>query len=132
MLESQPFQAIPAARRRAYLFLYVCQTVSLVSRAPRRVSQAGLTSNAEWQSETGSCITCQLCFPYTKLLRAPALRTHETPVSDSEEPCQWVEWNVASWALGVVVWRGQLRTGGVEAAAGHGRWEAGGGSGEHL
>lgn len=44
--------------------------------------------------------------------------THEQPVSHSEESRQRVERDVASWALWVVVWRGELRSSRVEAALG--------------
>lgn len=29
---------------------------------------------------------------------------HESPVSDGKESGVWVEWNVASWSLWVMVW----------------------------
>jgi len=45
-------------------------------------------------------------------------RTHEAPVSDGKEPGHWVEWDVAPWALWVVVWRSELWTSGREATAG--------------
>ena len=62
-------------------------------------------------------------------------RTHECPVAEGEELGQWVEWQVVSWALWVMVWRGHLGAGAVEATAGGhlGHWGgAESGSGEHL
>lgn len=44
--------------------------------------------------------------------------SHERPVTDGEELGQWVEGNVASWTLGVMVWRAHLGAGGAEATAG--------------
>lgn len=61
--------------------------------------------------------------------------THEAPVSQSEELGQRVEWQVVPRALRVMVWRGHLRAGRVEATAGshlgH-RGDAGSSAGEHL
>lgn len=60
-------------------------------------------------------------------------RTHKGPVSQPEELCKRVEWDVASWTLRIVVWRAELCASGVEATAAKGGGEAcGGGSGEHL
>lgn len=47
-----------------------------------------------------------------------SLPTHETPVSQSEEPGERIEWDVAAWALWVMVWAAHAGTGGLEAAAG--------------
>lgn len=51
--------------------------------------------------------------------------SHEGPVSEGEELGQWVEWDVASWTLGVVVRGAHLGTGGVEATAGDHRGRGG-------
>lgn len=52
--------------------------------------------------------------------------SHESPVSEGEELGQWVEWDVASWTLWVMVRRAHLRAGGVEATAGDHRGRGGG------
>lgn len=51
--------------------------------------------------------------------------SHEGPVSECEELRQWVEWNVASWSLGVVVWGSKIDTGGVETPSGDHRGRGG-------
>lgn len=53
---------------------------------------------------------------------------HEGPVAEGEPLRAGVEGEVGAGTLGVVVRRGELRAGGVEAAAGHG---AGGEAGVH-
>jgi len=57
---------------------------------------------------------------------------HKTPVSEEEEPRQWVEWNVGTRALGIVIWRAEVRPSGMEATSGDQLGRAHGGSGEHL
>lgn len=61
--------------------------------------------------------------------------THEAPVLECEALLQRVKGQVAAWALGVVVWAGELGAGRLEAAAGDergGRGSAEGSTGEHL
>lgn len=60
---------------------------------------------------------------------------HESPVSDREPLCQWVEWQIASWPFAVMVGAGLELRGGFEASSGdHGG--RGGcsdcGAGKHL
>lgn len=120
--------------RIIYWFFLVCQTVLHVSVV--------LPNVAELLDIYLQCRTAQRnrqlfpqLAPYFPLPShcISSLRTHESPVSHSEEARKRVEWDVASWALWVVVWRAQLCASGVEAATAEGRWEAGGsGSGEHL
>ena len=70
--------------------------------------------------------------PPLAIILSLLVRTHETPIPHSKEPRQRIERDVASRALGVVVWRAELRAGGVEAAAGSNVRGAEGRSGEHL
>ena len=56
------------------------------------------------------------------------LRTHEAPESNSEESGERVEWDVVSWALGVVVRRGELAASRGEGAAADGGRETGDGA----
>jgi hypothetical protein len=65
-------------------------------------------------------------------LRKP---THEAPVLEGKSLLQRVEWQVGPRTLGVVVWAGHLRAGGLEATAGDEGWGRGGAEGstcEHL
>lgn len=61
-----------------------------------------------------------------------SVRTHKAPVSVLEVLGHGVEGNVASRALGVVVWGRQLGAGGVEATAGNHGGGSGNGTSEHL
>lgn len=72
------------------------------------------------------------CSHVSVLFDTDLLRTHESPVSYSEELGQRVEGDVASWTLGVVVWRAELGAGGREATAGDGLGGTDCGAGEHL
>lgn len=60
--------------------------------------------------------------------------THEQPVSDKEESGERVEGNVASWALGIVIGRAELRAsrGKVATSDGSPETRGGGCSREHL
>lgn len=58
------------------------------------------------------------------------LHTHEAPVSEGKEFCEWVERNVAAGALRIVVRRGHLWARGGEGAAAEGG--DGGAGGKHF
>ncbi|KAA8574298.1 hypothetical protein EYC84_005791 [Monilinia fructicola] len=71
-----------------YWFLYVCQT-AMPNGAPRNHSCQ--YANILSPGRTGS----------PELTES---NNHESPVSDGKESGVWVEWNVASWSLWVMVW----------------------------
>jgi hypothetical protein len=70
--------------------------------------------------------------PLSYPVLSTARPTHESPEPDCKEPRHWVEWNIAAWALWVMVGRAHLPRGGVEAAAGGGGREACDCSCQHL
>ena len=96
--------------------------------------QVGLNQVPHQQGGMAGRIRLLRLLVWTWHCDAPKL-THESPVLEGKAPLQWVEWQVAARALGVVVWAGELGAGGLEAAAGDESWGRGGAegsTGEHL